>query len=668
MLTCGPWRPVYLESFTARISDQAVQGMLSDGFDMATITPSVELESPCDALIHYVLWAPDAVILHEQRLVDTNATFVIASPQLWFPVGNGKQPLYAITASAISKDGTMLTTVSKRFGIRHVELIQRPLKSSSGTTFFFRVNGVPIFCRGADWVPSSMFLPKTTPKTNRKWIQLMVDGNQNMVRVWAGGIYEQDALYDYCDELGIMVWQDFMLGCGSFPATAKFLGQIEEEAVYNLKRMRAHPSIVLWCGNNEDHMFADQKSSEYDPDDMNPEHWLQTNWPARIIYDKKLPELCAKYVPDTPYHPGSPWGGRPSNSKEAGDVHAWDVWMKASAQYPYQWYHKLAGRFVSEFGLKSYPTIKTINEFITDPKERYPQSRMMEAHMKSASTSSWARDFRTIALYLMENVKHSFTLEKYAYASQLIQAEAMMYAFAGFRRLWKGNGNEECAGILVWQLNDAWPSVSWSLADSNIRKKFAYYSVKRAIAPISVGVSREEIETGRDSELTEVHVHKEHRLQVWASNFTQIEKQLHLEVRGIDVSSGKQSWSCNQCVTLKENQSTELLDVSLPDGAEQTIFCARVLQSDKVIARYFDWPQPLKHLDLPRPAIDIRVEDDLLHLTTDLPVKGLVLEVEDDDVEFDDNCIDLVPGDDQVILAKGLKARHITMMHLALAA
>ena len=145
-----------------------------------------------------------------------------------------------------------------------------------------------------------------------------------------------------------------MLACGSYPVTPEFRRTFEAEAIYNIKRLRHHPSIALWCGNNEDHMFADAYSNGgYDPTDLDPEHWLQSNWPARIIYDKILPEICAKLVPNTPYHPGSPWGGRPSNDPTVGDTHAWDVWMKASKQYPYQRYPELAGRFVSEFGLKS---------------------------------------------------------------------------------------------------------------------------------------------------------------------------------------------------------------------------------------------------------------------------------------------------------------------------
>ena len=287
--------------------------------------------------------------------------------------------------------------------------------------------------------------------------------------------------------------------------------------------------------------------------------------------------------------------------------------------------------------------------------------------MKASSKSPWARDYRTIALYLMENVKHGSSLEQYTYASQLIQAEAMMYAFVGFRRLWKGLGREECAGILVWQLNDAWPSVSWSLVDSNLRKKSAYYSVKRAIAPIAVGIARVEVETGRDSEFTEVHVHRQKRLQVWASNFTECEEEMRLEVRGVEVTSGKQTWLHRQAVQLPKNQSIELVDVLMPKPAETVIFVARLFKHNRVVARYFDWPQPLKHLDLAKADIEMRLEGEMVHLFAALPVKGLVLDADDDEVDFDDNCVDLVPGDAQTVRAKGLKGQRVTFMHLAIA-
>jgi beta-mannosidase len=674
MLTCGPWRPVCLEKFTARFSDLWFEIEVSDSLSETTITTHAEIHGHTSSQkVKFELFGPDGLLVKDKTVdanEDTIATnFELHSPQLWFPAGNGLQPLYKLKASLLAATGGILCTLSKRFGIRRVDLIQKPLENQPGTTFFFQVNNVPIYCRGSNWIPADMFLPRVTSAKYRRLVQLAAEGNQNIIRVWGGGIYEDDAFYDACDEFGILVWQDFMLACGSYPTTPEFLRSFEDEAVYNIKRLRHHPSIGLWCGNNEDHMFADVYSNGgYSPNDPDPENWLKGNWPARIIYDKILPEICTKLVPDTPYHPGSPWGGRPSNDPTAGDTHAWDVWMKASKQYPYQRYPELAGRFVSEFGLKSYPTLKTIMEFITDPSERYPQSKTMDAHQKSSSKSTWARDNRTIALYMVENFKHGYSLRQYAYTSMLVQAEAMYYAFSGWRRLWKGPGNEECAGAIVWQLNDAWPCVSWSLIDFNLRPKFAYYSVKRAISPLVVGVARVEVEKSRDNEFTEVHVHKEKRLQVWGSNFDTVEVSAELLIQGVNVKSGKTTWERRLDVLLPRNQSTELFDELLQEPAEQTIFLARIIKEGKVITRFADWPQPLRHLDLPDPTLKVIVTGDRIYVSSTLPAKGVVFEVEDDDIVFDDNCIDVIPGDDQVVLAKGLNQRIVSFMHLGMAA
>ena len=635
---------------------------------------TAELEGSFPETVQFKLFDPAGTLIHTKSSTPENGIaqtkFEIHRPQLWFPRGNGSQPLYTLEATAFStSQSTVLCSSSKRLGIRRVRLVQRPLKKHPGTTFYFEINNVPIFSRGANWIPTDMCLPRITPERYRAWIEFAANGNHNMIRVWGGGIYEDDIFYGACDELGIMVWQDFQLACGSYPATPKFLQAIEEEAVYNLKRMRSHPSIVLWCGNNEDHMFADRYNAQYDPDDLNPDNWLKTNWPGRIIYDKVLKELCGKYVPETPYHPGSPWGGRPSNDPTVGDIHAWGVWMKASEQYPYQYYPNLSGRFVSEFGLKSYPALKTVENFITNPKERYPQSRMMDAHQKSSSKTPWARDNRTIALYIVENFKHGYTMPQYVYASQLAQAEAMTYAFAGWRRLWKGHGHEECAGALVWQLNDAWPCVSWALGDYYLRPKYAYFTTKRSLAPLSVGVARVEVEESRDSEFTDVHIHRVTRIQVWGSNFTVVEERMELLVQGFDFESGKCIWEeRKEGVTLVQNQSTELFDKPLHAALIPTIVSARLLKDGKVIARFSDWPQPLKHLDLPKAAVDLIVRGDYIHVSSSLPVKGLALAVDDDLVKLEDNCIDLVPGDEQVIHAKGLNGRSVSFMHLGIAA
>lgn len=673
-LTCGPWRPIYLDTYTAKITELTVVADVTKDLSSAKVSITAEIEGSGAEKAQVRVTDPAGKLVHEKEVSFSNhsssAEFQVdvKNPALWWPNGNGLQSLYHVTV-IVSGHNEVLCKSSKRIGLRRLQLIQHPLKDQPGTSFYFQVNNVPIFSRGSNWIPADLFLPRITPDRYRAWLHLAAQGNQNMIRIWGGGVYEDPVFYETCDELGIMIWHDFMLACGAYPATPKFLKAIEEEAIHNVRRLRHHPCVVLWCGNNEDHMFADKYNAQYDYDDHNPENWLKTDWPARIIYDKILPDVCQAHVPEIPYHPGSPWGGKPAMDPTIGDVHAWDVWMKASAQYPYQWYYKIVGRFVSEFGVKSYPSVKMIEECVTDPRERHPHSRMLDAHLKASSKSPWAKDYRTVALYIMENFRIGKSLKHWVYGSQLSQAEAMQFAFTGWRRLWKGPSREECAGALVWQLDDCFPSVSWSLADYKVRPKYAYYTIKRALDPIVVCATRIEVEKSRPNEFTEAHVVRETRLQVWGSNFTTQTEDFQLRLQKIDVSSGKISWEKTIDVKLVENRSTELFDEPIDELASQTVLLsACLLRGGKVVSRFVDWPQPLKYLDLPRPYIQLQVQGDDVAVSSELPVKGLVFEVDGDAVQLSDNCIDLTPGDEQVIHAKGLKGKLPSILHLAIAA
>ncbi|KAI7977479.1 hypothetical protein EIK77_007101 [Talaromyces pinophilus] len=682
LLTCGPWRPIYLETFTARFSALSLESVIDQSLSIATVDITAQVEGTAVKTIKLSLIDPEGKPVEKTVSLNDGAVqamFTVSKPSLWYPLGNGSQPLYTVEATGFSDSGVVVCTSSKRIGLRRVELIQRPIKDQPGTSFFFQINGVPIFCRGADWIPADNFLPRISSERYRAWVEFAAKGNHNMIRIWGGGVFEDPSFYEACDELGLMIWHDFMLGCGSYPVTPAFLAQIQNEVITNLERLNHHPSIVLWCGNNEDHMFADKYPSGYDVDDKNPENWLKTRWPARIIYDKVLPELCAKYSPSIPYHPGSPWGGKPSNDPTVGDIHSWSVWMKALEMYPYQYYPKLSGRFVSEFGLKSYPALRTLTGCITDPTERHPQSRTMDAHGKSASKTPWAGDFRNIALYMFENIRHGYTLPQYVYASQLVQAEGMSFAYVFWRRLWRGEGQEECAGALCWQLNDCWPCVSWALGDYYLRPKLAYYTVKRAMTALAVGVARAEIETGRQSDLTRVHVQKETRLQVWVSSFITSSSVVHVLLEAFDVVSGRCIWDSRQMgVTVAANKSSEILDILFPTSLEsqpKTVVAARMIDpsTGATVARYMDWPQPLRHLTIPKPAINVKVDGNEVRVSAALPVKGLQLSVDgdtaaEDTVDWADNCLDLIPGDEQVIVAKGLAGRKVNILHLGVAA
>lgn len=250
------------------------------------------------------------------------ATFRIKNPQLWYPASYGKQPMYLLRATLITgKQAYHLAT--KRIGLRRVNVVQRTLRDAPGTTFFFEINNIPVFCGGSDWIPADSFIPRISPQKYRDWVKLVVDGHQVMLRVWGGGIFEEKSFYDACDEMGVLVWQDFMFGCGNYPAHKEFLASVKREATANVKILRHHPSIVIWAGNNEDYQYAESEL-DYDRNDDDPQSWLKSAFPARYIYQRILPKVIKEHSPNTYYHFGSPFGGKDTRDPTVGDIHQWN--------------------------------------------------------------------------------------------------------------------------------------------------------------------------------------------------------------------------------------------------------------------------------------------------------------------------------------------------------
>lgn len=320
--TCGPWRPVNLEIFKSRLADLYFDTIVEDDLKSATVHAHARTEG--DSGVSKVLFdvsLDDKAVASEKikGRGDILATFHISSPALWYPVRYGKQPLYTVTATLLGDDDEEIDTLTKKIGIRRAELIQREIEDQPGTSFFFRVNNISIFCGGSDWIPADNFLPRITRQRYYDWVKLVADGNQVMIRVWGGGIYEDQAFYDACDEYGILVWQDFMFGCGNYPAYPEMLKSIRREAEENVKLLRHHPCVVIWAGNNEDYQYQESAGLTYDFKDKDPESWLKTDFPARYIYEKILPEVCAEYMAGAVYHPGSPWGaGKPTTDPTVG--------------------------------------------------------------------------------------------------------------------------------------------------------------------------------------------------------------------------------------------------------------------------------------------------------------------------------------------------------------
>ncbi|PHH92539.1 hypothetical protein CDD83_6937 [Cordyceps sp. RAO-2017] len=661
LLTCGPWRPVRLELYAARVADLHADVDIGADLGSAAVVVHAAVEGHAsevrfDISLRGTVLASETVAAARQA---ASATFRVQSPELWYPVGYGEQPLYAISATLV-EGGAELDSVSKHIGLRKVHLVQHSLEGQPGSSFFFRINNTPVFCRGSNWIPADNFTPRISRQRYLDWVRLAAEGNQCMIRVWGGGIYEEEAFYEACDQLGILVWHDFMFACGNYPVHADFLRSVEREARENLKRLRHHPCIVLWAGNNEDYAYVESEHLSYDPDDHDPQNWLKSDFPARYIYEKLLPDVCKELIPSTCYRPGSPWGGRSTSDQTAGDIHQWNVWH--GTQEKWQNFDKLVGRFVSEFGMEAFPSIRTIDQAILpgckDDPDRYAQSATLDFHNKASGHE------RRLALYLAENFRFDLDpLEYYVYCTQLMQAECLATAYRLWRREWRGPGREYCGGALLWQLDDTWPVSSWSICDYYLRPKLAYYAVKREMAPLTIGMKRRELSRPK-SKHTRVDIEKRVKVEVWVSNLGLDHVTADCVVKAWDVETGKETFArtLSSRKLFRANRSTEVVDMDVPVLARdvelegRTVVAAYLLRDGRQVARCVNWPEPFKHLHLQRPRrLEAELGDDgaTVEVSAEVPVKGLALECEDESVRFDDNLVDIVPGETVRIKVEG---------------
>lgn len=680
LLTCGPWRPINLEIYESRLADLSVESIVPEDLKSADVKVTAEVEGKADKVRLDISLDGNQVASETVPVSADKATasFHLENPSLWYPIRYGKQPLYRVKATLIAGGDSEEDSVEKRVGLRRAELIQRPLKDQPGKSFFFQVNNIPLYCGGSDWIPADNFIPRITKERYRDWIKLVADGNQFMIRVWGGGIYEEQAFYDACDELGVLVWQDFMFGCGNYPAWPSLLESIKREAYENVKLLRHHPSIVIWAGNNEDYQYQESVSLTYKYEDKTPDNWLKTDFPARYIYEKILPDVCSELIPHTHYHPGSPWGdGVDTHDPTVGDIHQWNVWH--GTQEKWQNFDKLGGRFVSEFGMQAFPNVKTIDAYLplgkADP-DRYPQSSTVDFHNKADGHE------RRIALYLVENMRYGpDPLEQFVYATQLMQGECLASAYRLWKRQWKGPGREYCGGALVWQINDCWPVTSWSIADYYLRPKMAYFTVKREMAPVSIGITRTEHRHPKDR-YTRVNVDVSTKVEVWGSNLTLEDLEVDCSLKAWDVETGEQTFNevVAEKIVLPENRSTEIDAREVPviagggrDQEKRTVVAAYLIdrRDGKQIARYVNWPEPLKYLHLQKPKeLKVVLSEDgtAVEISAEVPIKGLVVETEDDAVMFEDNLVDIVPNEVVRIGVKGvtketkLEVRYLGML------
>ncbi|PVH82573.1 glycoside hydrolase family 2 protein, partial [Cadophora sp. DSE1049] len=529
MLSIGPYRPIHLQGYDLSIEDIHISSDLSSDLKKATILIRVATSSPeYTTKVKIDILKPNGQRLATQIAAvaseGTLAQFVVDDPELWWPNGQGEQPLYRVTASLHDHSGELVDSKDIRFGIRTIELVRQPLNKAPGETFMFRANGRNIFAQGGNWVPGDTLLPRMTRAKYVEWIRLAKLAHHNMIRVWGGGIYETNEFWDACDEAGILVWQDFAFACGDYPLHAEFVHNIEREVKAQILRVRNRASLALLCGGNEDFCFEEFIWFACPPDTKGP--FENTSFPQRKIYFEILPAIAAELAPNVPYWVNSPWGGKTSsNDPTVGNVHEWNVWH--IMQRPYQDYRYLGGRFVTEFGMASHPLLRTLAQFTPDPKTGHPQSRLLACRSKGGDQA------HKTAGYLASNIRYdSANLVNFAFATQIVQSEALSFALTHWKRKF-APGNEECAGALIWQMNEVGPAINWSYIDYFLRPKPAFYSIRRALAPLSVGIRRSAAKLADDGEVSPlIPVPK---FEIFAHNSTSTEVHCRLILRAYDL-------------------------------------------------------------------------------------------------------------------------------------
>ena len=465
-LTAGIWKPIEINAWDdAKINDvHIVQKSISDDKAELNLVYEIEANKAISIDLNIECVTNSTQINQTAQLIKginrIEVPFSIEQPKKWWPNGLGEAFLYRFNTGLLVH-GVTVDEAEAKTGIRTIKLVQEP--DSLGKSFYFEVNGVPVFAKGANYIPQDLFLNRPTAKDYEYVIDQAVAANMNMLRVWGGGFYENDIFYDLCDENGLLVWQDFMFACSMYPGDEHFMENVKQEAVQNVKRLRNHPSIALWCGNNENYIgWKDWRWSEQYSKQDSTQLWTD----YLNLYEKMLPEIIQELDPEIAYWPSSPlfgWG-YPVNTE--GDVHYWGIWH---AQEPFENFQKTEniGRFMSEYGFQGCPEMSTVKKF-TLPEDREITSEVMLAHQKHRI------GYPVIDKYFDWYYKQPKDFEAYLYVSQVQQAMGMGIAFEAHRR-----AMPHCMGTLYWQINDCYPVTSWASIDSYGNWKALHYKARQ---------------------------------------------------------------------------------------------------------------------------------------------------------------------------------------------
>jgi beta-mannosidase len=629
LVTSGIWRPVSIRAWDRAIIDDVYVVTRTANKRKAELSVDVSINNHIKGdytLALYIDGKPNGK-KQELKLTAANQTISfdaeIAKPSLWWPNGLGTPHLYHLEFR-LESENNLLHSYSLDYGVRTLKLVQNP--DDVGHSFHFEVNGIPVFMKGANVIPSETLTPSVTADTYQKLIENAVAAHMNMLRVWGGAIYEEELFYQLCNENGILVWQDFMFACSLQPGDENHLENIRLEAEYNIKRLRNNPSLALWCGNNENlmawHHWGWKES--FEPQDR------EIEWQTyERIFHEILPSAVAQFDPKNSY-----WASSPMSTdyqladRKSGDEHDWTIWF---GEKPFASYWENVPRFVSEWGFQAFPPMATIKSFSL-PQDYSFHSDVMR-HRQRSRMDFIEQGFDgndMIKRYMEQYYKVPDDFEQFVYVSQLLQAKGYKTAIEAHR-----SAMPHCMGSLYWQLNDSWPTISWATLDYFYRWKAAHYAVKKAFAPV--------ITTAFADDAGVI-------VFVVSDKLEPSKATLQLEL--IDFS-GNTVFSEQKRITIKANTSTLVWEKNLAnhllDGADKNLLLKiSLVNKNEIIADnilYFSEP-----LDLALPKTDVKISIEQqstgyqISLLSEKLAKNVYLSSADDDAFFSDNFFDLLPG------------------------